>query len=631
MYSRRRFERRLSVEHMEDRRMLTTLVDLDGDSDLDVLFSDNQLNGFVWHENTNGYGKFKEHEISPDRGVTTTGDFDNDGDLDIFTSRGELFRNDGSGFESPVKVGFDMPDHINSLSTFDSGKDGDLDIIVKTWSWDPNLSTSISVIENTDGKGTFSLTETYLDTRFDSQNRTSTVLVDGNDANADGRIDLLGAFYRQDEDDHFAGVLSLQDEGEFAESIVFSIPPDEDALLTFLITDLEFADVNGDSKIDILGSTFNGHIGTGTTTVYWNDGDLAFPSHSLVATNSLFPEGFIQLHRMSDVDLDGDLDAVMNVFVDNPHLNPISPNSDFWMENVDGEFVSCKCSIGVSSAADIGDVSGDGIPDFVLAFDNQDQTELSWFDGSVTSTQGTIDAIQHAIRSETAPKNLDRNGDGHLTNHDLEQQIWDFGLVIGDVDLDGDLDTADLVKAFQIGEYEDDIMGNSTWSDGDWNSDGDFTTADLVYAFQAGGFRQSGLISGERGKITTVSSDPVVVDVGRLFDGDFSLYAAVELAVPSTVTFTLDQHYTLTHVELYNNEPLFGYGIERLELIFRDGQGNEMGRSVVTADPFNSLRQRIEFDAVEAVASVEILPESIDKASTASVVEIAFLGYPTLP
>ena len=58
--------------------------------------------------------------------------------------------------------------------------------------------------------------------------------------------------------------------------------------------------------------------------------------------------------------------------------------------------------------------------------------------------------------------------------------------VPGDVNGDGKFDSSDLVQVFQAGEYEDQIVGNSTFEDGDWNGGGDFTTQDLVHAFQFG-------------------------------------------------------------------------------------------------------------------------------------------------
>jgi hypothetical protein len=60
--------------------------------------------------------------------------------------------------------------------------------------------------------------------------------------------------------------------------------------------------------------------------------------------------------------------------------------------------------------------------------------------------------------------------------------------VPGDVTGDGRVDSSDLVFLFQVGEYEDRLPGNSTFSEGDWNGDGDFTSSDLVFLFQRGPF-----------------------------------------------------------------------------------------------------------------------------------------------
>ena len=61
------------------------------------------------------------------------------------------------------------------------------------------------------------------------------------------------------------------------------------------------------------------------------------------------------------------------------------------------------------------------------------------------------------------------------------------------VDLEAEGDGCVVVDAggvgllvFAAGEFEDDIVGNSTWEEGDWNGDGDFSTGDLVAAFQIG-------------------------------------------------------------------------------------------------------------------------------------------------
>ena len=59
---------------------------------------------------------------------------------------------------------------------------------------------------------------------------------------------------------------------------------------------------------------------------------------------------------------------------------------------------------------------------------------------------------------------------------------------VGDANLDGIFNSADLVQIFQFGQYQDNTPNNSGWAQGDWNCDGDFNTTDLIVAFQAGGY-----------------------------------------------------------------------------------------------------------------------------------------------
>ena len=50
----------------------------------------------------------------------------------------------------------------------------------------------------------------------------------------------------------------------------------------------------------------------------------------------------------------------------------------------------------------------------------------------------------------------------------------------GDATGDGVFDSADMVQAFQAGEYEDALPGNSTFAEGDWNGDHEFESSDMV-------------------------------------------------------------------------------------------------------------------------------------------------------
>ncbi|TWT78378.1 FG-GAP repeat protein [Posidoniimonas polymericola] len=64
------------------------VVDLDGDSDLDLAVNISSTGGFAWYEN-DGSGSFVEHAMSPANGaqLPVAADLDNDGDLELLTGR----------------------------------------------------------------------------------------------------------------------------------------------------------------------------------------------------------------------------------------------------------------------------------------------------------------------------------------------------------------------------------------------------------------------------------------------------------------------------------------------------------------------------------------------------------------
>ena len=49
-----------------------------------------------------------------------------------------------------------------------------------------------------------------------------------------------------------------------------------------------------------------------------------------------------------------------------------------------------------------------------------------------------------------------------------------------------EINSNDLIAIMAAGQYEDDLLGNSTWEEGDWNGDGDYDSADFVIALQTG-------------------------------------------------------------------------------------------------------------------------------------------------
>ena len=135
---------------------------------------------------------------------------------------------------------------------------------------------------------------------------------------------------------------------------------------------------------------------------------------------------------------------------------------------------------------------------------------------------GTLDAAdidRLSGRIHVGSNNIafDLNDDAKLDQADRRVLVEELmNTYFGDSNLDGEFNTKDLVDAFQVGEYEDAIAGNSTWADGDWDGDGDFGTADLVLAFQSGGF--------EKGKRQATQEVPEPNSPMALFAVAISIY-----------------------------------------------------------------------------------------------------------
>ena len=110
-------------------------------------------------------------------------------------------------------------------------------------------------------------------------------------------------------------------------------------------------------------------------------------------------------------------------------------------------------------------------------------------DGNGLIDATDIDLLSAAIRGDRTDPQYDLNVDGQVDHRDrdfLIQEVLQTNL--GDSNLDGVFDLHDLVFTMQINEYNDGILANSGWADGDWNGDGEFDSDDLVAAFTAGAY-----------------------------------------------------------------------------------------------------------------------------------------------
>ena len=102
---------------------------------------------------------------------------------------------------------------------------------------------------------------------------------------------------------------------------------------------------------------------------------------------------------------------------------------------------------------------------------------------------GDIDLLTVASASAGNPSEFDLNSDSLVNQQDVNVWIRDlFNSWVGDANLDGEFNSADLVSVFSDGRFETDDL--AAWTEGDWNGDGRFGSADFVAAFTDGGYEQ---------------------------------------------------------------------------------------------------------------------------------------------
>ena len=105
---------------------------------------------------------------------------------------------------------------------------------------------------------------------------------------------------------------------------------------------------------------------------------------------------------------------------------------------------------------------------------------------------GDVDVLTRKLHENDYFIAYDLNADGLLDAEDRNVLLEDhFRTTFGDANLDRRFSSEDFVNVFKAGEYEDGIVGNSTWATGDWNGDLEFDSGDFVVAFKAGQYETS--------------------------------------------------------------------------------------------------------------------------------------------
>ncbi len=111
------------------------------------------------------------------------------------------------------------------------------------------------------------------------------------------------------------------------------------------------------------------------------------------------------------------------------------------------------------------------------------------FDGNGILDAADIDDLTMQSANQSNPPAYDLNADTLVDGKDIEVWISDlFGSVMGDLNLDGEFNSGDLVDMLAVGLYE--TGQPAKWSSGDFNGDGVNSSSDLVTALAGGAYEQ---------------------------------------------------------------------------------------------------------------------------------------------
>lgn len=249
------------------------VVDIDGDGDLDVLHSGNNL--LQVYEN-DGSQNFTAQLLStrPTEAIFPA-DVDADGDLDIVAAHNTLvsyWRNDGSLSFSEVILGSLGG---SSVDAADIDNDGDIDIAVVTGGFS---GVEAGWYEN-DGSGSFSPRIITLSVGNLSHVRVADLDVDGDEDLVVGGGTSV-RWFENDGEENF----TIRDIGlNFAS-----------------VRHVEVADLDGDGAPEVIASGNGSVFGV---TVFYNNGDKTFQMTDIEG-------GSFSQSAIGDVDGDGDLDIV---------------------------------------------------------------------------------------------------------------------------------------------------------------------------------------------------------------------------------------------------------------------------------------------------------------------------------
>lgn len=385
--------------------------DLDGDGDLDLISASHTFSSVTWYENLGDEVYSQGIMIGSEQFEATSvwpADMDGDGDSDILatsTTHHAVFWIENLGgqtFSSLNLIGSGISG-VGSVRSADFDLDGDQDVVACSWDsllmWYENL-----------GGGEF---EDY----FLSGNVTGSSMVIPADLNGDGLEDIV--VDNGGTQDNIRWMENLGD-GQFSDLyILFS--SDWEA------SGIDVGDVDGDGDLDVMAASKYSFA----RDAFWyeNDGNGTFTAEHMLPSSALQPYKV----ALSDVDLDGDLDAIASEATSTTQWDDIH-----WFENTgNGTFSESQTiTFGEDQIKWLLpiDLDADGDEDFLWTASSKDK--IAWFEN---------------VTLNACPGDL--NGDGMMNTQDVLAFLNGFGCSVDcEMDLTGDglVNIADLLIFLQM-------------------------------------------------------------------------------------------------------------------------------------------------------------------------------------
>ncbi|MCB0341695.1 MAG: VCBS repeat-containing protein [Bdellovibrionales bacterium] len=427
---------------------ISLVADMDSDGDLDFVTKRATGNNQVqWHENTDGLGTLSAgvtlatELMGQDIDGFSVLDYDGDLDLDVIVAFDDPFdlvmieNTDGHGAFGPADSVTNQLTGVYLHDVVDFDADGDLDIIALT-------GTSVVWVENTDGQGKMNANHNLVSDYLPIQKNLRVVDMDG-----DSDLDIVTAstsqiFWYENLNPGFSGRIVITSAvNNLKDFIIADIDNDSDpdifsvsdgdektamylnngdgtfgsqnVITTSLIDplSLRLEDIDGDSDLDLVVLKYHYvNFSTQHRGVHWienTDGAGTFGTIRNIMTGQLCINNTNIPHpglEFADLDGDGDLDMV---------CFGLGASTNSWVKNTDGAGTfSAPTSLGFTSGfLESLDFDNDGDLDLV-AFR---ASGLNWYENTDgLGTFGGENLISSGLISLSYPTTADFNGNGKL-------------------------------------------------------------------------------------------------------------------------------------------------------------------------------------------------------------------------